>query len=70
MTEWQERLIVERDQLRDRLDKLDTFLKSWASAEGHDNSIQGLSYLDLQQSAMELYLYTVNRRIDLFEDEA
>ncbi len=65
--DWQKRVLVERGEVSDRLDKLNDFLVSWASEEGRDNSIQGLSYLDLQKSAMSLYLYTLNRRIDLFE---
>ena len=65
--DWQRRVLIERDEVNDRLNKLNEFLASWSSDEGADNSIQGLSYLDLQQSAMRLYLYTLNRRIDLFE---
>jgi hypothetical protein len=65
--DWQKRVLIERSELEDRLGKLKEFLASFASAEGHDSSVQGLSYLDLQKSAMELYLYTLNRRIELFE---
>jgi hypothetical protein len=65
--DWQKRVLIERSELEERLGKLEEFLKSFASAEGHEASIQGLSYLDLQRSAMQLYLYTLNRRIELFE---
>ena len=65
--DWQQRVLDERLYLHDRLDKLEAFLASWASAEGNDSSVQGLSYLELQQSAMQLYLYTLDRRIELFE---
>ena len=65
--DWQGRVLKERDELDERLGRLDEFLKSFAQAEGKDCTIKGLSYLDLQKSAMQLYLYTLNRRIDLFE---
>ena len=65
--DWQQRVLDERQFLGIRLDKLEKFLASYASAENHDSSVQGLSYLDLQKSAMQLYLYTLNRRIELFE---
>ena len=65
--DWQQRVLDERQLLGIRLDKLEKFLASYVSAENHDSSVQGLSYLDLQKSAMQLYLYTLNRRIELFE---
>lgn len=65
--DWQKRVLSERSELKDRLDKLEAFLKSYALEEGRDDLVQGLSYLDLQRSAMHLYLYMLNRRIDLFE---
>ena len=65
--DWQKRVLSERSELQERLGRLDDFLISYTSEEGQDNPIQGLSYLDLQQGAMRLYLYTLNRRIDLFE---
>ena len=65
MSNWQERVLDERSQLSEKLDKLEDFLKSFARDEGDES---GISYLDLQKYAMRLYLYTLDRRIDLFED--
>ena len=67
LKDWQKRVLNERSELKDRLDKLEDFLKSFALEEGRDLAIQGLSYLDLQKDAMRLYLYMLDRRIDLFE---
>ena len=65
--DWQWRVLAEHSDLKERLGKLEEFLTSYAKEEGRDDPIQGLSYLDLQKGAMQLYLYTLNRRIDLFE---
>ena len=48
LKDWQSRVLSERDYLRERLDKLEIFLESFASKEGLDLSVQGLSYLDLR----------------------
>ncbi len=67
ITDWQKRVFLEREELKDRLEKLTAFLESFRTGEKKDVLIEGLSYLDLQKNAMELYLYTLNRLIDLFE---
>ena len=74
LKDWQKRVLEERGYLEERLYKLESFLESYKSElvshdteEDRDNFIQGLSYLDLQQSAMQLYKYTLDRRIELFE---
>lgn len=65
--DWQKRVLSECSELGDRISRLEKFLKSYASEEGRNDPVQGLSYLDLQLSAMRLYSYMLNRRIDLFE---
>ena len=59
--DWQERVFNERDDLADKLGRLDKFLDSL------DEDCNGYCYMTMQQGSMNVYLYSLNRRIELFK---
>jgi len=64
MPDWQERVIIERHQLNEKVTKLGTFLDS-AVVRGivpHD-----LALLRVQHNAMSTYLAVLDERIALFD---
>jgi len=67
LKDWQRRVLSERSELKERLGRLEKFLRSYAVEEGSDEEIGGISYLDLQRCCMHSYLYALDRRIELFD---
>jgi len=64
MEEWQERVITERNELGDKLTKLEVFNRS----KRFEALRMGRDLLLRQESAMREYLDILNRRIELFEE--
>ncbi len=64
MEEWQKRVFNERDDLQEKIDKLEAFFKS---DRIHDVSNEHDDLLKRQLSAMSLYRDILNERIALFK---
>lgn len=64
MSNFKERLIAERDELEEKLNKLNDFNADEKVLELGDE-VQGL--LTIQAGAMYTYLQILNRRLDLLE---
>lgn len=69
MTDWQQRVVAERDELKTRFDKLCEFLSKLAiefKVEKQDD----VSLLCDQRDAMRAYLTALNKRIARFENQS
>ena len=62
MTDWQERVVAEKDELAEKIDKLDVFLVGRGASLGEDE----LSLLQDQRTAMGHYLHALEARIATF----
>ena len=62
---WQERVVAERDELKEKLQKLADFLDSpaWYVLDGTNQRL-----LEAQASAMSTYLSILNLRISAFKE--
>lgn len=65
--DWKKRLIRERDELQDRLDRLCVFMVGFSYPE-LDQRMKSL--LRIQRELMEDYLTVLNLRIEAIEREA
>lgn len=69
MEDWQQRVVKERDELAERIAKLDQFLNRFDSGTS-DLVIDDENYylLKLQRATMSRYLVILNIRIDKFKE--
>lgn len=65
--DWKKRLIRERDELQDRLDRLCAFMVGFSYPEQDQRT---KSLLRIQRELMEDYLAVLNLRIEAIEREA
>jgi len=63
MTDWQERVVQEKKELDEKIDRLCTFLNSHFGKE-----VRGREFLVRQHWAMNLYSACLADRIDQFEN--
>lgn len=68
MEDWQKRVIViaERDDLKEKFEKLDAFLKG---DKINDIAPDVFVMMNCQHSAMEIYLECLNARIKAFDQK-
>lgn len=67
MKEWQKRVIIEREQLDERAQKLDAFIKEFERGESQQSlGVEDLFLLRLQLSIMTQYLSVLDKRIQNF----
>lgn len=69
MTDWQQRVVAERDELKTRFDKLCAFLGTLTIAFKVQKQ-DDVSLLCDQRDAMRAYLTVLNKRIARFENQS
>jgi len=67
MTDWQLRVIAERDDLKGKLHKLGVWL---GSEEGNKPGTDDHSNAILQYSGMEMYLQALEKRVSAFKEQS
>lgn len=69
MKDWQQRVIIERAELDERIKKLAHFIKKWESGDLSENlSVEDLWLLRIQFSCMTQYLSVLDKRIENFKE--
>lgn len=69
MKDWQQRVVFERQQLLERVQKLEAFLAKFEKGENPQSlSVEDLFLLRLQLSTMTQYLSVLDKRIENFKE--